>query len=281
MPNPYSKLRQILLASGYALKGKRPLNGFGFVAMAIEKLFAAPRRDGFLRAPNRAYRLPDGLVDMGGALSRGRLIAAYRLGVFPWRHLPPLKWWSPSRRAVLFLEESRIEKNLRRTLRHQKLKVTFDRAFRDVMIACSKPRDGHVPLTWITEAFIKAYCDLHRAGHAHSVEAWDQDGRLVGGLYGVASGNTFFTESQFANERDASKVAFVTLNRHLLEWGYRLNDGKFMTGHLANLGMREIPREEFLAVLAEEPHTLGPSAPWSVDESLDVANWTPSARAAA
>ncbi|HAC56933.1 MAG TPA: hypothetical protein DCF73_01115, partial [Rhodobiaceae bacterium] len=120
---------------------------------------------------------------------------------------------------------------------------------------------------------------LHRQGHAHSVEVWDGGGRLAGGLYGVASGGVFFTESQFARERDTSKIAFVTLNRHLTEWGFVLNEGKEMTGHLAALGMREIPREELLTILDDTAQKGKPPGKWEVDTALDVAAWQPGATA--
>ena len=172
------------------------------------------------------------------------------------------------------LEESRIEKACA-ALRQKKFTVTFDKAFGAVMEACAEPRPGRPALTWITPRFIEAYRALHRAGHAHSVEVWDAEGNLAGGLYGVASGGVFFTESQFARARDTSKVAFVTLNRHLAEWGFVLNDGKAMTGHLAALGMREISRAEFTAILKSRRDAGRPSGRWQADTGLDVAGWGP------
>ena len=263
-----------VLALAYAARPHRLAHPLGFLRLAAEKLIHRPAAP-FQRRPEEALSLPDGLVDIGGPMSLDRLIAAYAEGIYPWCHIGPVKWWAPSRRAVLFLEESRIEKSLRRVLRQRKFTVTFDTAFDAVIEACAEPRPGRPALTWITPRFITAYRALHRAGHAHSVEVWDADGNLAGGLYGVASGGLFFTESQFARCRDTSKIAFVTLNRHLAEWGYVLNDGKAMTGHLAALGMRDIPRAEFMSVL--KAHREAGRAPgrWQLDPALDVAGWEP------
>ncbi|WP_339834527.1 leucyl/phenylalanyl-tRNA--protein transferase [uncultured Parvibaculum sp.] len=263
-----------VLALAYAARPHRLAHPLGFLRLAAEKLIHRPAAP-FQRRPEEALTLPDGLVDIGGPMSLDRLIAAYAEGIYPWCHIGPIKWWAPSRRAVLFLEESRIEKSLRRVLRQRKFTVTFDTAFDAVIEACAEPRPGRPALTWITPRFITAYRALHRAGHAHSVEVWDADGNLAGGLYGVASGGLFFTESQFARSRDTSKIAFVTLNRHLAEWGYVLNDGKAMTGHLAALGMRDIPRAEFMSVL--KAHREAGRAPgrWQLDPALDVAGWEP------
>lgn len=265
----------MLLALAYALRPRRLLHLLGFARLAIERCLNGRQAGWFLRPPEQALVIPDGLVDIGGDMSVERLVAAYRLGIFPWCHIGPVKWWAPSVRAVVFLCESRIEKNLRRLLRQHRYRVTFDRAFEDVMTACAEPRPGRPPLTWISPRFKEAYAALHRAGHAHSVEVWDSDGKLAGGLYGVASGGVFFTESQFADQRDASKIAFVTLNRHLAQWGFVVNDGKHMTAHLSSLGMREIPRAEFDALLARYADAGRAPGSWEVDEALDVAGWQP------
>lgn len=266
------RLAQLALGLAYAARPNRLLHPLGFAWLGIEKWLSAANGP-FLRRPENALPVPDGLVDIGGAMSVERLCAAYAEGIYPWCHIPPVKWWSPSERAVLFIDESRIEKNLRRVLRQGRFRVTFDRAFREVMSGCAEPRPGRPPLTWISQQFIEAYTALHEAGHAHSVEVWDAEGRLAGGLYGVASGPVFFTESQFARQRDASKVAFVTLNCHLASWGYLLNDGKDMTSHLSGLGMKNIARDDFLSILREPGAASGPIGRWETDPSLDIASW--------
>lgn len=279
-PRRSAAVSRVALALAYAVRPRRLLHPLGFVRLGFEKLWRGRSDTLFLRTPERALATPDGLVDIGGAMSTERLHAAYRRGIFPWCHIGPVKWWTPSVRAVLFFEESRIEKNLRRLLRQKRYRVTFDRAFCDVMRGCAEPRPGHTALTWILPRFIDAYSALHDAGYAHSVEVWDAEGNLAGGLYGVATGGVFFTESQFARQRDASKVAFVTLNCHLQKWGYSLNDGKAMTAHLAMLGMRDIPRTEFNAVLAKHANAVQAPGSWQPDPALDVAAWMPGKKSA-
>jgi leucyl/phenylalanyl-tRNA--protein transferase len=268
-------LLRMVYGLAYAARPRRLAHPFGFAQIGLERLVRGRNGAPFLRRPEEALETPDGLVDIGGPMTVDRLVAAYEKGIFPWCHVGPVKWWAPSQRAVLFLEESRIEKNLRRLLRQDRFTVTFDTRFREVMEACAEPRPGRPALTWISPRFMDAYEALHEAGHAHSVEVRDKDGNLAGGLYGVASGGVFFTESQFARARDTSKVAFVTLNRHLAEWGYTVNDGKDMTGHLAALGMRSIPRAEFAALLHANAGKGRAPGRWEIDTSLDVAGWMP------
>jgi leucyl/phenylalanyl-tRNA---protein transferase len=188
---------------------------------------------------------PNGLLAAGADLSPSRLLDAYVRGIFPWfgDGDPPL-WWSPDPRMVLFLDELRLARSLRRVIRSGRYEVTFDRAFRDVMLGCSEPREGQEG-TWITPAMLEAYASLATLGYAHSVEAW-MGGVLAGGLYGVAVGRMFFGESMFARHTDASKVALVHLVRQLQRWSFRLIDCQMSTAHLASLGAREIPRQQFI-----------------------------------
>jgi leucyl/phenylalanyl-tRNA--protein transferase len=215
---------------------------------------------------------PEGLLAVGGDLSVARLLAAYRAGIFPWYSAgQPILWWSPDPRTVLFPEQLRVSRSLRKTLRRGDFQVTFDRAFDEVLAGCAQPR-ANKPQggTWITPAMHAAYRRLHDAGHAHSIEAW-KDGRLAGGLYGVAFGRAFFGESMFTRETDASKVAFVHLVRQLLRWQYRLIDCQIYSGHLASLGAVEIPRAEFQAHLRQAIASHGHDNPWSFDDDFDAA----------
>jgi leucyl/phenylalanyl-tRNA---protein transferase len=150
-----------------------------------------------------------------------------------------------------------------------------------VMRGCAELRAGRVPLTWITPRFFSAYGALHEAGHAHSVEVWGKEGQLVGGAYGVAAGGVFFTESQFNRARDAAKVGFAVLNCHLQHWGFRVNDGKHYTGHLASVGFELVPRDRFTEILAENRYQEPPVGRWRIDPTLDVGAWEPAAGAAA
>jgi leucyl/phenylalanyl-tRNA---protein transferase len=210
-----------------------------------------------------------GIVCTGGNLSPGLLLSAYRRGIFPWfSEGDPILWWSPDPRFVLFPEELHLSSTMRKVLRHRlgnmgdgarvskndkrniHYELALDGDFDGVIRACSSsPRPGQDG-TWITEGMIAAYIELRRLGYAHSVEA-RLDGQLVGGLYGVAIGNVFFGESMFSREDDASKAAFIPLVWRLREEGFTLIDSQVYTEHLAGLGAREIPRIEYLRLLAD------------------------------
>ena len=198
-----------------------------------------------------ALQEPDGLLAVGGDLQPERLLYAYRNGIFPWYGPDqPILWWSPDPRLVLYPGQLHVSHSLAKTLRQQRFSVTFDQAFDQVIQACAAPRPGQAG-TWITPEMQAAYIEMHRLGHAHSVECWQQD-RLVGGLYGLAMGRVFFGESMFSHKTDASKVGFVTLVRQLERWDYRLIDCQVHTGHLERLGAGMIPRREFTRLLEKE-----------------------------
>lgn len=198
----------------------------------------------------RALRQPDGLLAMGGDLSAQRLVAAYRHGCFPWYSQgQPLMWWSPDPRTVLFPQELHIPRSLKKTLRSDRFRVTYDQQFSAVIQACAEPRHSS-PGTWITAEMQKAYIELHQLGHAHSVEVWQQN-QLVGGLYGISIGRLFFGESMFAHQADASKVGFVTLVQELQHTGFALIDCQMPTEHLARFGARSISRHSFAQYLQE------------------------------
>ncbi|WP_303785015.1 leucyl/phenylalanyl-tRNA--protein transferase [Azovibrio restrictus] len=199
----------------------------------------------------QALKEPNGLLAAGADLSVPRLLAAYRQGIFPWFSPgDPILWWSPEPRMVLFPEEFRPSRSLARTLRRGIFEVRLDSAFHQVIAACAEtPRPGQSG-TWITREIRQAYGALHELGHAHSVETW-LEGKLVGGLYGVALGRMFYGESMFAWHTDASKVAFAHLVRYLKQEGFGMIDCQMKTRHLASLGAREIPRREFAERLHE------------------------------
>ncbi|MFO1158300.1 MAG: leucyl/phenylalanyl-tRNA--protein transferase [Reyranellaceae bacterium] len=178
------------------------------------------------------------------------LLQAYRIGVFPMgerRDDPKLYWLDPRRRAVLPLDRFHLPQRLGRTVRAGRFEVTADTAFTTTLQACAEPRPGH-PESWINGPIVELYTELHRRGHAHSVECWRQ-GKLVGGLYGVSVGAAFFGESMFSRERDSSKVALVHLVARLIVGKFRLLDCQFMTEHLRSFGAVEISREEFRPLL--------------------------------
>jgi leucyl/phenylalanyl-tRNA--protein transferase len=207
-----------------------------------------------------ALRDPDGLLCAGGDLSPERLLEAYRRGIFPWySEGQPILWWSPDPRAVLFPGELRVTRSLAKTLRNRGFETRVDHAFAEVVERCADP--GLRPEgTWISPDMMSAYRRLHELGVAHSVEAW-LDGRLAGGLYGVALGRVFFGESMFSVERDASKVALKRLVDEAVARGIELIDCQFATPHLESLGARSIPRDEFAALLSRAiPGTITSSA---------------------
>ncbi|MCC8344645.1 leucyl/phenylalanyl-tRNA--protein transferase [Pseudomonas stutzeri] len=196
-----------------------------------------------------ALREPNGLLAAGGDLRPERLLAAYRHGCFPWyQEGQPLLWWSPDPRTVLFPDELHVSRSLRKRMRHGDYRVTFDKAFAEVIQGCAGPR-SYADGTWITTPMQDAYVRLHEMGVAHSVEVWQQ-GQLVGGLYGIAMGELFFGESMFSHATDASKVGFVTLVERLREWGFALIDCQMPTRHLESFGARSIPRAAFAEALA-------------------------------
>jgi leucyl/phenylalanyl-tRNA--protein transferase len=199
---------------------------------------------------SKALRSPNGLLCAGGDLSPERIVDAYAHGIFPWfSEGDPILWWSPDPRMVLFPEELKVSRSLRKAVTRGPYEVRCDTAFREVMEACAEPRANQSG-TWIVPEMVAAYTALHERGIAHSVETW-RDGELVGGLYGVGLGKVFFGESMFARATDASKVALVHLVERLRGRDYRLIDCQQATPHLASLGAREIPRAAFAQVLRE------------------------------
>jgi leucyl/phenylalanyl-tRNA---protein transferase len=203
------------------------------------------------RFPDPATAGEDGLVGIGADLEPATLVDAYRRGIFPWPHPgAPLPWFSPDPRGVIPLDGLAVSRSLRARLRRSGWETTVDRAFAAVLAGCAESRgptrEGG---TWITPPMRAAYQRLHDLGHAHSLEVWD-GAELVGGLYGVGVGGVFTGESMFHVASDASKVALVDLTARLAEAGGCLIDVQMVTPHLASLGARDVPRAEFLALLA-------------------------------
>lgn len=220
----------------------------------------------------QALREPNGLLAAGGELTPEWLLAAYRRGIFPWYSAgEPLLWWSPDPRMVLRPGAVRITRSLRRTLRQGRFKLRCDTAFAAVMAACAEPREPGGG-TWITPEMQAAYQRMHELGYAHSVETW-QEGRLVGGLYGMAVGRVFFGESMFSRLSDSSKVALAHLARHLERLGYAVIDCQMETRHLGSMGGRPIPRADFCAEVARETRVGPPPGHWRTDAMGDL-NWS-------
>jgi leucyl/phenylalanyl-tRNA--protein transferase len=191
----------------------------------------------------------DGIIAVGGDLRPERLIAAYRAGIFPWPHEGyPLLWFCPPKRFVLKPQNLHIRRSLQKAMRKGRYEIAFDTCFSDVMRGCQAKDRPDQDGTWITDEMIEGYTRLHEMGFAHSAEAFE-DGKLVGGVYGVSMGGTFCGESMFANAPDASKIAFATLVTHLIAWGFDLVDCQNESEHLASFGAHLVSRKEFLLSL--------------------------------
>jgi leucyl/phenylalanyl-tRNA--protein transferase len=203
-------------------------------------------------------------------LNADLLLRAYASGIFPMarsRDELRLYWIDPEQRGILPLDGFHVPRSLRRALRSERFEIRCDTAFETVMRACAEPTPER-PESWINERIVGLFVELHGLGLAHSVEAWE-DGRLAGGLYGLALGGAFFGESMFSRRTDASKAALVHLVARLRHGGFRLLDTQFVTEHLRQFGAVEIPREQYRARLAaalEQPARFDPSpaVPWEL-----------------
>ncbi len=206
---------------------------------------------------NDFYTFPDplsldsdeGIVGVGGNLSPGMLFSAYYQGLFPWYDEHPILWWSLNPRLILKPENIKVTKSMRKLFKKGIYRVTLDKAFKDVIRGCREISRSHEDGTWITDEIVDAYTKLHAEGFAHSVEVWDSQNRLVGGLYGVSIGNFFAGESMFAKESNTSKYGFITLALFLKEKGFNFIDCQQETKHLESLGAVAVSREMFYKLL--------------------------------
>ncbi len=201
-----------------------------------------------IQFPPVQYAEPDGLLAVGGDLSRDRLIEAYKNGIFPWYDEPPILWWCPDPRCVIFPGQVKVSKSMRPYLNQSKFKFTYNTAFKEVITSCQQVPRKNQPGTWISTQIIRAYTALHEEGIGMSAECWYEN-ELAGGLYGLKIGNIFFGESMFSKVPNASKFAFIKFARLLESWGVVLIDCQIHNSHLESLGAVMIPREEFLDYL--------------------------------
>ncbi len=210
----------------------------------------------------------DGLLAVGGDLSVGRLMLAYRHGIFPWySEGEPILWWSPDPRMVIVPQRFHTSKRLLRVLKQQKFRFTLDTVFADVIRGCAETRRRHERGTWITPDMIEAYVRLHEAGYAHSVEAWQEE-TLAGGLYGLSFGACFFGESMFTRATDASKAALTAFVHQCVRWDIQLIDCQLPNPHLRRLGALEMPRHEYLRLLESLAQRATLRGSWRFDEDL-------------
>jgi leucyl/phenylalanyl-tRNA--protein transferase len=210
--------------------------------------------------PHPILREPDGLMAVGGDLTPGRLLLAYRWGIFPWYHEDqPILWWWLAPRLMVRPQDVHISHSVRNFLNQKRYKVTFDKDFKSVMQRCGNVQRPGQEGTWIMPEMIEAYLTLHKMGYAHSVEVWE-DENLMGGLYGIALGKIFFGESMFAEKPNASKVGFVHLAQHLEEKGFLWIDCQQDTPHMRTLGGHLVEEQDFLSILREN-HSFINSSP--------------------
>jgi len=204
----------------------------------------------------------EGLLAFGGDLNPNRILKAYREGIFPW-YSPedPILWWSPNPRLLLFPKEFKTSKSFRRVLRNKGFVVKFDHAFEEVITYCGDvPREGQEG-SWLTKEMKEAYIELHNMGYAHSIETY-YEGKLVGGLYGIAIGRGFFGESMFSLMSDASKVSLHALSNLCVEKSYDFIDCQVETPHLIKWGAKQVERDDFLDLLEK-----------TINKETDFGSW--------
>lgn len=219
-----------------------------------------------LAFPDPRMSEENGLLAIGGDLSMDRLLLAYSYGIFPWfsfRDWPYPAWYCPQQRFVIFPGEIHVSHSMHTLMNKKTFHVTFNEDFEGVIHGCSEVDDRyHCKGAWLGEDMIKAYTDLHEMGYAKSVEVWDNDNRLVGGLYGVTVGDCFIGESMFSRAPNTSKLALISLARFMQRIGGKMIDCQLKTDHLKSMGGRFIPYEEYLEILHPGAlERLGPKPP--------------------
>jgi leucyl/phenylalanyl-tRNA---protein transferase len=224
-------------------------------------MYRLPTSNTPLDFPNDFKTSPEGLLAMDGNLLPETLINAYAKGIFPWfNEGDPLLWWHPDPRLVLFFDQIHVSQSLQKLIKKTvflqedtdekyKYHVTINQDFGTVIEACASMRAEGRETTWITKSMKKAYGQLHNLGFAHSVEVWNPEKELVGGMYGIAIGKVFFGESMFSRENNTSKLAFYWLSTFLKKHGFLLLDCQVESAHLKGLGAKNISRIEFLECL--------------------------------
>ena len=219
--------------------------------------------------PDPRYAMKEGLLAYGGDLNPNRVLMAYRQGIFPWYNEgDPILWWSPDPRLLLYPDRFKIHRSLRKRLRQRRFTVRLDRQFEKVMRHCARiPRHGQEG-TWILPEVIACYSTLHERGFAHSVEVYDERDELVGGLYGVSTGEAFFGESMFSLATDSSKIALAHMVELARRWNFAFIDCQIPSDHLIGLGAERVDRDRFLEELEQTQQRLGKPGNWQEHEAL-------------
>jgi leucyl/phenylalanyl-tRNA--protein transferase len=269
--SPRDIAERVALGIAWSLRPKRIGALPGFAGIWLRDIFGSSSE-----LPDARAAGSGGIAGIAHDLSVPMLLEAYKRTLYPWGHVGQFKWLSTEQRCVLYFNELHIAKRLRRQMRQNGYRVTFDRDFEGVMKACAERRPGRFHLTWLRPKIMHAFAALYDAGHAHSFEVWNKDGALVGGGYGIAVNGVFFTESQFSRESNTSKMGFTLFNWHLAKWGFLLNDGKDPTPTINEMNFRMIPRAELQATLDRGTMAMCRPGRWECETDLrSVAEWQP------
>ncbi len=270
---PFEVVERVALGTAWSLQPKRIGALPGIARIWLRDTLGGARG---LPDPKSAIQAPIAVAGIARDLSVPTLISAYQRTLYPWAHVGPFKWCSSEQRCVLFFNELHIAKRLRRQMKQNEYRVTFDQDFEGVMKACAERRPGRWHLTWLRPKMMRAMSEMFDAGHAHSFEVWNKDGALVGGGYGVAVNGVFHTESQFSRESNTSKMGFTLFNWHLAKWGFLLNDGKDPTPTINEMNFRMIPRAELQAILDRGTMEMCRPGRWQCETDLkSISEWQP------
>ncbi len=268
-------LKRALMSTAFDVKPPRHRVAPKLAARLIRHLASGAERRRVLPRAEDALPGREGFAGFCDDMRVATLRRAYARGLYPCTHFGPVRWNAPPLRAVLDITEFKMRDELRRKLKKRAFRITFDTEARAVMIACAAPRPGQWPLTWITPDVIEAYLALHAAGDMHSVEVWDAEGQLVGGLFGTVVGRCFVVESLFHSAANSSKYGLAVLIAHLQAWGFTHVDNKLQNPHTEALGFREIARADYCALLVAPTPERSAHRRWSVDDTLDLSRWSP------
>lgn len=267
-------LGRLALATAYWLKPQRVKHFPGLVAGLVGDRLVRPAQ---IPDASRIRTSPPGFAGLANDLSTPVVLEAMARGFYPQGHWGAMKWWSPPERAIMDLASVHIAKRFRRTMRGSDMRIAFDTDFAGVIDGCAAPRDPSRPhLTWITPKARALYMRLHAEGHAHSVEVFDAEGKLVGGLFGVTIGPVFSALSMFHIADNASKFAIVSLYHHLADAGFTTVDHQIMSPWVEALGGTVLQRGEYEALLTRPAQTTLGTGQWQAKFSLaDTAGWSP------
>lgn len=267
-------LGRLALATAYWLKPQRVKHFPGLVAGLVGDRLVRPAP---IPDASRIRTSPPGFAGLANDLSTPVVLEAMARGFYPQGHWGSMKWWSPPERAIMDLASVHIAKRFRRTMRGSDMRIAFDTDFAGVIDGCAAPRDPSRPhLTWITPKARALYMRLHAEGHAHSVEVFDAEGKLVGGLFGVTIGPVFSALSMFHIADNASKFAIVSLYHHLADAGFTTVDHQIMSPWVEALGGTVLQRGEYEALLTRPAQTTLGTGQWQAKFSLaDTAGWSP------